>query len=81
MDKKEIAKIIKKDVKTLYNWEKQNPTLYKIVNDYLSEKTKDPQETELLELFQKLNEKEKEYYIADMKLRILKKEVEQWKKY
>lgn len=80
MDKKEIAKIIKKDVKTLYNWEKQNPTLYKIVNDYLSEKTKDPQETELLELFQKLNEKEKEYYIADMKLRILKKEIEQWKK-
>lgn len=77
MDKKEIAKIIKKDVKTLYNWEKQNPTLYKIVNDYLSEKTKDQQETELLELFQKLNEKEKEYYIADMKLRILKKELEQ----
>jgi sensory box/GGDEF domain/HD domain protein len=77
MDKKEIAKIIKKDVKTLYNWEKQNPTLYKIVNDYLSEKTKDPQETELLELFQKLNEKEKEYYIADMKLRVLKKELEQ----
>jgi sensory box/GGDEF domain/HD domain protein len=77
MDKKEIAKIIKKDVKTIYNWEKQNPTLYKIVNDYLSEKTKDPQETELLELFQKLNEKEKEYYIADMKLRVLKKELEQ----
>lgn len=77
MDKKEIAKIIKKDIKTLYNWEKQNPTLYKIVNDYLSEKTKDPQETELLELFQKLNEKEKEYYIADMKLRVLKKELEQ----
>ena len=77
MDKKEIAKIIKKDVKTLYNWEKQNPTLYKIVNDYLSEKTKDPQETELLELFQKLNEKEKEYYITDMKLRVLKKELEQ----
>lgn len=77
MDKKEIAKIIKKDIKTLYNWEKQNPTLYKIVNDYLSEKTKDPQETELLELFQKLNEKEKEYYITDMKLRVLKKELEQ----
>ena len=77
MDKKEIAKIIKKDVKTIYNWEKQNPTLYKIVNDYLSEKTKDPQETELLELFQKLKEKEKEYYIADMKLRVLKKELEQ----
>jgi sensory box/GGDEF domain/HD domain protein len=77
MDKKEIAKIIKKDVKTIYNWEKQNPALYKIVNDYLSEKTKDPQETELLELFQKLNEKEKEYYIADMKLRVLKKELEQ----
>lgn len=77
MDKKEIAKIINKDIKTLYNWEKQNPTLYKIVNDYLSEKTKNPQETELLELFQKLNEKEKEYYIADMKLRVLKKELEQ----
>ncbi|QKF91758.1 TetR/AcrR family transcriptional regulator [Campylobacter sp. CCUG 57310] len=77
MDKKEIAKIIKKDVKTLYNWEKQNPTLYKIVSEYLSQKEKDPQETELMELFHKLNEKEKEYYIADMRLRILKKEVEQ----
>jgi len=77
MDKKEIAKIIKKDIKTLYNWEKQNPTLYKIIDEYLSEKTKNPQETELLELFHKLNEKEKEYYIADIKLRVLKKELEQ----
>jgi sensory box/GGDEF domain/HD domain protein len=77
MDKKEIAKIIKKDIKTLYNWEKQNPTLYKIIDEYLSEKAKNPQEAELIELFQKLNEKEKEYYIADMKLRILKKEIEQ----
>ena len=58
MDKKEIAKIIKKDIKTLYNWEKQNPTLYKIIDEYLSEKTKNPQETELLELFHKLNEKD-----------------------
>lgn len=80
MDKKEIAKIIKKDIKTLYNWEKQNPTLYKIIDEYLSEKTKNPQETELLELFHKLNEKEKEYYIADIKLRVLKKELEQWKR-
>jgi sensory box/GGDEF domain/HD domain protein len=77
MDKKEIAKIIKKDIKTLYNWEKQNPTLYKIIDEYLSEKTKNPQETELLELFHKLNEKEKEYYITDIKLRVLKKELEQ----
>ena len=77
MDKKEILKINKKDIKTLYNWEKQNPTLYKIIDEYLSEKTKNPQETELLELFHKLNEKEKEYYITDIKLRVLKKELEQ----
>ena len=31
MDKKEIAKIIKKDITTLYNWEKRNPELYKAV--------------------------------------------------
>ena len=77
MEKKEIANLLEIELRTLYNWEKQNPTLYKIIDEYLSEKTKNPQETELLELFHKLNEKEKEYYITDIKLRVLKKELEQ----
>ncbi|EAI0589200.1 histidine kinase, partial [Campylobacter jejuni] len=34
MEKKEIAKIINKDIKTLYNWEKNNPNLYKAVFNY-----------------------------------------------
>ena len=34
MEKKDIAKIIKKDITTLYNWEKRNPELYKAVYEY-----------------------------------------------
>ncbi|EAL4713812.1 histidine kinase, partial [Campylobacter jejuni] len=32
-------------------------------------------ENKILELFEKLDEKEKKYYIADMEARILKKEI------
>ncbi|EAL1361008.1 histidine kinase, partial [Campylobacter jejuni] len=74
-EKKEIAKIINKDIKTLYNWEKNNPNLYKAVFNYFSKKENNPLESKLLELFEKLDEKEKKYYIADMEARILKKEI------
>lgn len=33
-------------------------------------------EEEIIKLFRQLEEKEKEYYIADIKARILKKEIE-----
>lgn len=77
MDKKEIAKIIKKDITTLYNWEKRNPELYKAVYEYFNGIQLNNDEKEILELFKKLNKTEKEYYITDIKLRILKKELNQ----
>lgn len=76
MDKKEIAKIIKKDITTLYNWEKRNPELYKAVYEYFNGIQLNNEEKEILELFKKLNKTEKEYYITDIKLRILKKEID-----
>jgi sensory box/GGDEF domain/HD domain protein len=77
MEKKEIARVIKKDITTLYNWEKRNPELYKAVYEYFNGIQLSDDEKILLELFKKLNNTEKEYYITDIKLRILKKELEQ----
>lgn len=77
MEKKEIAKVIKKDITTLYNWEKRNPELYKAVYEYFNGIQLNDDEKIILELFKKLNNTEKEYYITDIKLRILKKELEQ----
>lgn len=77
MEKKEIAKVIKKDITTLYNWEKRNPELYKAVYEYFNGIQLSDDEKMILELFKKLNNTEKEYYITDIKLRILKKELEQ----
>ena len=70
------AKIIKKDITTLYNWEKRNPELYKAVFEYYNGIQLSQDEREILELFKKLNNTEKEYYIADIKTRILKKELD-----
>ena len=67
MDKKEIAKIIKKDI----------TTLYKAVYEYFNGIQLSDDEKNILELFKKLNNTEKEYYITDIKLRILKKEIDQ----
>ena len=75
MDKKEITKIIKKDITTLYNWEKRNPELYKAVYEYYNGIQLAEDEREILELFKKLNDAEKEYYKAEIKARILKKEI------
>ena len=77
MEKKEIEKVIKKDITTLYNWEKRNPELYKAVYEYFNGIQLNDDEKIILELFKKLNNTEKEYYITDIKLRILKKELEQ----
>ena len=70
MEKKEIAKVIKKDIT-------RNPELYKAVYEYFNGIQLSDDEKILLELFKKLNNTEKEYYITDIKLRILKKELEQ----
>ncbi|WP_226995935.1 TetR/AcrR family transcriptional regulator [Campylobacter pinnipediorum] len=76
MDKKEIAKIIKKDITTLYNWEKRNPELYKAVYEYFNGIQLTEDEKKIIELFNKLNNKEKEYYVSEITARILKKEID-----
>lgn len=76
MEKKEISKIIGKDVSTLYNWEKKNPILYKIVYNHFNKQDLDDKTKELIELFKNLNEIEKEFYLSDIKARVLKKQLE-----
>ena len=76
MEKKEISKIIGKDISTLDNWEKKNPILYKIIYDHFNKKDFDEDTKELIELFKNLNELEKEFYLSDIKARVLKKKLE-----
>ncbi len=82
MKPEEIAKRIKVAVKTVYNWQKQRPELYEVIkkglgiNDKNVNITIDKKSKEIMELIKKLNEKEKDYYIFDMKARILKKEID-----
>ena len=76
MDKKEIAKFIGKDLKTLYNWERQNPNLYKIIISYFSDDTTNSYERELLQKFRQLKEIEKRYYLSSMETKILKRKIE-----
>ncbi|EAT97214.2 hypothetical protein [Campylobacter concisus] len=76
MNKREVAEFIGKDIKTIYNWEKNNPNLYKILEFYFQKESEINQKhKELIELFDKLNEKEQDFYISDIKARILKKEI------
>lgn len=77
MNKKEVAEFIGKDIKTIYNWEKTNPNLYKILENYFQNKNEiNPKYKELKEMFEKLNEIEQDFYLSDMKTRILKRKLE-----
>ncbi|WP_235044412.1 hypothetical protein, partial [Campylobacter concisus] len=76
MNKREVAEFIGKDIKTIYNWEKNNPNLYKILEFYFQKESEiNPKHKELIELFDKLSEIEQEFYLSDIKARILKKEI------
>ena len=63
---------------TIYNWKKEKPNLYTIVMNYKDEKLNNlsKEEEEILKLFKTLDQKEKEYYILDIKTRIAKKELD-----
>lgn len=63
---------------TIYNWRKEKPNLYKIVMNYKDEKLNSltKEEEEILKLFNTLEEKEREYYILDIKTRLAKKEID-----
>lgn len=75
---RELCKYLNITTPTLYNWKKETPNLYNIVMNFNREISNNlnNKEEEIIKLFRKLEEKEKEYYIADIKARILKKEIE-----
>ena len=76
MNKREAAKFIGKDIKTIYNWKKTNPNLYKILEFYFQKGNEtNPTHKELIELFDRLSEIEQQFYLSDIKARILKKEI------
>ena len=76
MNKKNVADFIGKDIRTIYNWKKTNPNLYKILEFYFQEEKEiNPRHKELVELFDKLNEMEQQFYLSDIRARILKKEI------
>ncbi|EAJ1232375.1 TetR/AcrR family transcriptional regulator [Campylobacter fetus] len=77
VNKTELAKILEIELRTLYNWEKKRPTLYKfLINNFQKNNENNSKIDILIEYFSKLSEKEQDYYISDIKTRILKKEIE-----
>ena len=75
---REICEYINITTPTLYNWKKEKPNLYKIIMDFnqIQSIELDKKEQEILKLFRQISEKEQEYYISEIKTRILKKEIE-----
>ena len=82
MTNAEIAKKLKIAEKTIYNWRKNRKDLFEVIENGLnSKKNKEnlyvnDTYKELIQLFEKLSEQEIQYYILDIKTRILKKEID-----
>lgn len=76
----EIAKRLKIAEKTVYNWKENRKELLEIVIKGLECNEKNVNVTnnhdELCNLLKKLNEKEREMYIHEIKARILRKEID-----
>ena len=76
IDKKQIAKALEIELRTLYNWENKRVKLYNfIVDNFYKNNEKNSNADELLNYFQKLDEKEKEYYLSIIKIAVLEKEI------
>ncbi|WP_298053584.1 hypothetical protein [uncultured Campylobacter sp.] len=80
MNNKDFCEILKISEPTLYNWKKEKEYLYSIVMNYKKEhfdnKGQETIEDELLKYFKNLSKIEKEFYLSDIKARILKKEID-----
>ncbi|MGF7404376.1 hypothetical protein [Campylobacter concisus] len=82
MTNAEIAKKLKIAEKTIYNWRKNRKELFEVIENGLN--LKENKESlyvndaykKLIQLFEKLSEQEIQYYILDIKTRILKKEID-----
>lgn len=77
MNLKEYCKFLNISEPTIYNWKSDKPNLYKIVIEYKKEKIDNENNlSEILKYYNLLSEKEKEYYLSDIKARVLRKEIE-----
>lgn len=83
MTNKELAKKLGVAEKTIYNWQKNRKELFEVIKTGLKiiESQKNIEYvnntySELIKTYKQLTEQEQEYYITDMKARILKKEIE-----
>lgn len=80
MTNAEIAKKLNIAEKTIYNWKQNRKELFEIVdkafNGTVNITVENKKTKELLNLIEKLNDKEKEMYILEIKARILKKELD-----
>ena len=82
MKAEEIAKRINVAVKTVYNWKETRPELYDVIKKGLGIEPKnvnitiDKEEKELHQLIKKLDKREKEMYIFEIKARLLRKELD-----
>lgn len=76
IDKKEIAEALEIELRTLYNWEKKRVKLYNfIVDNFYKKNEKNSNLDELINYFQKLDDREKEYYLSMIKIAVLEKEI------
>ena len=76
IDKKEIANALEIELRTLYNWEKKRHKLYNfIIENFYKENKKTSKSDELKKYFLKLSEQEQEYFLAKIKIKVLKKEL------
>ncbi|EPH09256.1 hypothetical protein HMPREF9309_00775 [Campylobacter ureolyticus ACS-301-V-Sch3b] len=80
MNNKEFCEKLNISEPTLYNWKRDKPLLYKIVMEYKNnnlDKNKDLSEIdELLKYFNDLSILEKEYYLSEIKAKVLKRKIE-----
>ena len=81
MNNKELANFLQISEQALYKWKKNRPNLWKIANFYKehinnSLENKNEKTKLLFSLFEKLTNEEQEYYLTDMKARLLKKEID-----
>lgn len=76
IDKKEIAEYLEINIRTLYNWEKNRPKLYKfIVDNFYKNNEKISNFDELKKYYSKLNEIEQEYFLSKIKIKVIEKEI------
>ena len=76
---KKLAEILDIPLSTLYNWRKNKPKLFQYIENCYknSENNINNEKTEIEKYFEKLTEKEKEMYLAEIKARVLRRELDQ----